>query len=94
MLALYNLFGTVIDIVLFVLIANAIISWLMAFGIINMSNQFVATIYSILQRFTEPLLRPIRKLIPNLGGLDISPIILILALFFIRDLVYQYRLFG
>ena len=94
MLALYNLFGTVIDIVLFVLIANAIISWLMAFGIINMENKFVGTIYSILQRFTEPMLRPIRKLIPNLGGLDISPIVLILAVFFLRDLVYLYRLFG
>lgn len=94
MIALYNLFATVIDVVLFILIANAIISWLMAFGIINMNNQFVATIYSILQRFTEPMLRPVRKVIPNLGGLDISPIVLILALFFIRDLVFQYRLFG
>lgn len=94
MVALYNLFGTVIDIALFVLIANAILSWLMAFGIINMNNQFVATVYSIVQRIVEPMLRPIRKVIPNLGGLDISPIVLILGLFFLRDIVFQYRLFG
>ena len=62
-------------------------SWLIAFGIINMNNQFVATIYSSLQRLTEPMLRPIRKFVPPLGGLDISFIILILVLYFIDNFI-------
>lgn len=94
MIALYNLVGAVINIALIILIVNAVLSWLLAFGVLNMNNQFVATVHSITQRMVEPMLRPIRKIVPNLGGLDISPIILILGLYFVRDIIFQYRLFG
>lgn len=88
--AIANLFNAVISIYIWLLIANAILSWLIAFNVINTSNQFVNTVGLFLHRITEPVLRPIRRIIPNLGGIDISPIILILLLFFLRDLVFQY----
>jgi YggT family protein len=69
------------------LIASAIVSWLVSFNVINTQNKFVYTIMNFLWRVTEPALRPIRKIMPNLGGIDLSPIILILALFFIRQLL-------
>ncbi|PCI86441.1 MAG: YggT family protein [Hyphomicrobiales bacterium] len=87
MIAVIQLLSSVIGILKFVLIASAIMSWLMAFGIMNMNNQFVATVYSTLQKLTEPMLRPIRRFIPPLGGLDISFIILILALYFIDNFI-------
>ncbi|MGL1922465.1 MAG: YggT family protein [Hyphomicrobiales bacterium] len=87
MFAILSLISSIISILLFILIASAIMSWLIAFGIINMNNQFVATVYSSLQRLTEPLLRPIRRFVPPMGGLDISFIILILALYFIDNIV-------
>ncbi|NRA85903.1 MAG: YggT family protein [Rhizobiales bacterium] len=87
MIAILSLISSVISILLFVLVASAIMSWLMAFGILNMNNQFIATIYSALQRLTEPMLRPIRRFIPPMGGLDISFIVLILVLYFVSDLV-------
>ena len=65
-------------------IIGAILSWLIAFNILNTSNQVVYTIVDFLYRITEPALRPIRKVIPNLGGIDISPVILILGLIFLQ----------
>lgn len=63
-------------------IASAILSWLVHFGVINTRNQFVSMIGEFLWRITEPALRPIRRFMPNLGGIDISPIILILIIYF------------
>jgi YggT family protein len=68
-------------------IASAILSWLVAFNVVNMNNRFVLSIADMLYRLTEPALRPIRNILPNLGGIDISPVILILLLLFIRDVV-------
>ena len=68
-------------------IASAILSWLIAFNVVNTQNRFVYTVADMLYRVTEPALRPIRNIIPNLGGIDISPVILILFLLFIRDVV-------
>ncbi len=93
MTALVLLVSSIVSILLFILIASAIFSWLLAFGILNMNNQFVATVYSTLQRLTEPMLRPIRKFIPPMGGLDISFIVLILILYFIKDFI-QYDLMN
>ena len=70
-----------------VVIASAILSWLVAFNVVNMNNRFVLSIADMLYRLTEPALRPIRSILPNLGGIDISPVILILLLLFIRDVV-------
>ena len=87
MIAIYNLLTAVITLYVWALIISAILSWLVAFNVINTQNRFVYTVGDFLYRITEPALRPIRRVIPNLGGIDISPIILILALFFIRDLL-------
>jgi YggT family protein len=70
-----------------VIIASAILSWLIAFNVVNTSNRFVYSVADMLYRLTEPALRPIRSFIPNLGGIDISPVILILILLFIINVV-------
>jgi YggT family protein len=72
------------------LIASAVLSWLVAFNVVNTRNQFVATVGDFLYRITEPALRPIRQLLPNLGGIDISPIILILIIFLIESVIVRY----
>ena len=82
----------VIDLYIWVVIASAILSWLVAFNVVNMNNRFVLSIADMLYRLTEPALRPIRNILPNLGGIDISPVILILLLLFIRDVVLLGRL--
>ena len=78
---------TAIKIYLYVIVASAIFSWLYAFNIVNPSNHFVATIARALYALTEPVLQPIRRFVPNFGGLDISPVILILILFFAQNLL-------
>jgi YggT family protein len=85
--ALLWLIDTVISIYIWLLIAQAVLSWLVAFGIVNRHNRIVGTIEDFLWRITDPLLRPIRRLLPNLGGIDISPVILILLLVFLRRLL-------
>ena len=90
MYAFLNLVSTVITIYVWLLIAQAVLSWLVAFGIVNRHNRVVATIGDFLWRITEPLLRPIRRVIPDLGGIDISPVILILLLWFLRNLMFEY----
>ena len=88
--ALLNLISTVFTIYIWLLIAQAVLSWLLAFGVVNRYNRVVAASSDFLWRITEPLLRPIRSVIPDLGGIDISPVILILLLYFLRDLMLEY----
>ena len=87
MLALLWLINTIIDIYIWLLIAQAILSWLLAFGVINRYNRGVSVIADFLYRVTEPVLRPLRSFLPNLGGIDISPVILILLLMFLQRLI-------
>ncbi|WP_336233122.1 YggT family protein [Thalassospira sp. CH_XMU1458] len=87
MLAIFWLIDTVVGIYIFMLIASAILSWLVAFNVINTSNRFVYLVGDFLYRVTEPVLRPIRRIMPDLGGIDISPIILILILQFANMLI-------
>jgi YggT family protein len=87
--AVLHLILLVIRIYIWLLIAQAILSWLLAFGVINRYNRGVAVIGDFLYRITEPALRPIRSFLPNFGGIDISPIILILILYFISDLIVE-----
>ena len=87
MVPLIGFFVLVIDLYIWVVIASAILSWLVAFNVVNTNNRFVLVIGDTLYRLTEPALRPIRSILPNLGGIDISPVILILLLLFIRDVV-------
>ena len=82
----------IIDIYFYILILNVILSWLIAFNILNIQSRFVGMILYASQRLTNPLLNPIRRFLPNLGGLDISPIVLILLLFFIQDSLRVYLL--
>ncbi len=78
--ALFYLLITAINIYQFILIVTVIMSLLINFGVINTYNQFVSTVYDILLRLTEPVLRPIRNMLPNLGGIDISPLIVLVLL--------------
>ena len=87
MVPLISFIVLVIDLYIWVVIASAILSWLMAFNVVNTNNRFVYQVADLLYRLTEPALRPIRNILPNLGGIDISPVILILFLLFIRDVV-------
>src|SRR5690606_4789669 len=73
MVALANLINTVVNIYIVLLFANAILSWLVAFNVVNTRNRFVYVVGDVLYRLTEPALRPIRRILPNLGGIDISP---------------------
>ena len=75
----------VIDIYFYILIINIVLSWLIAFNIVNTQNKIVVTVLYATSRLTDPLLNPVRRIIPNLGGIDISPIILVLCLLFIQD---------
>jgi YggT family protein len=85
--ALIGFIAMVITLYIWVVIIGAVLSWLIAFDVVNRRNRAVYTISDALHRLTEPALRPIRKVLPDLGGLDISPVILILGLIFIRDVV-------
>lgn len=88
--ALVWLVVTVIDLYFWVIIAAAILSWLIAFNVVNPRNQAVSLIADTLYRLTEPVLRPIRRIMPNLGGIDISPVILLLLLGFLKQLIVEY----
>ena len=88
--ALLNLISMLITIYIWLLIAQAVLSWLLAFGVVNRYNRVVASASDFLWRITEPVLRPIRSVLPDLGGIDISPVILILVLYFLRDLMFEY----
>ena len=85
--AVLNLLLLVIRIYIWLLIAQAILSWLLAFGVVNRYNRAVAVIGDFLYRVTEPALRPIRAFLPSFGGIDVSPVVLILILMFLRRLI-------
>ena len=93
MIALANLINAVVNIFIFVLFIQVIMSWLIAFNVVNTRNRFVYMLADIAYKITEPVLRPIRRILPNFGGIDLSPLVAILLLYFIRDLLFQYVLF-
>ncbi len=82
------LIDTIIDIYIWILIASAVLSWLIAFNVVNTRNQVVNSIGEFLYRVTEPVLRPIRSVLPNLGGIDISPVLLIIGLLFLKQFIF------
>ena len=79
-----------LNLYIYVIIASAIFSWLYAFNIVNSSNQLIATIGQVLYNLTEPVLRTIRRFMPNLGGVDLSPIALLLGIFLIQNIIIRY----
>lgn len=85
-----NVFNAVVELYIWCLIIWVILSWLVAFNVVNTRNRFVSVVGDFLDRITEPVLRPIRRVLPNLGGIDISPILLILLIYFVRDFVNWY----
>ncbi|MGC1304859.1 MAG: YggT family protein [Caulobacteraceae bacterium] len=85
--ALLFLFNSLISLAIFLVVVTAILSWLVAFDVINLRNPTIYRLVRGLDAMTEPLLRPIRRVLPNLGGIDISPIILLLLLEFTRRVV-------
>ena len=89
MTSLLLLIVQILDIYKYVLIAAAVLSWLIAFDVMNTRNHVVYRINDFLNRVTEPVLRPIRRILPNLGGVDVSPIIAILLLWLIQDLIIR-----
>ena len=90
MRAILDIVLIVLDLYVWLLIASAILSWLIAFNVVNTRNQFVAMIADFLYKITEPALRPIRRIMPNLGGIDISPVILILLIILIENIIVMY----
>jgi YggT family protein len=90
MQSIVQLLDTVISIYIWALIISAVLSWLVAFNVLNTQNRFVYLAGDFLHRVTEPALRPFRRLIPTMGGIDVSPVVLILALIFIRNLLWEY----
>ena len=76
-----------LDLYTYVIIGVAVLSWLLAFNVINIHNDFVRSVWNGLNALTEPLLRPIRRWLPAMGGLDISPIVLLLAIYFLQRLI-------
>lgn len=92
------LIATLIDLVLlllnlfqWILIAAVILSWLVAFNVINTRNRFIYLIGDFIERITEPVLRPIRSVLPSLGGIDLSPMVALIAVWFIETLISRYR---
>ena len=90
MQSILDVVEAVLQLYMWLLIAAAILSWLIAFNVVNTRNQFVSMVGEFLYRITEPVLAPIRRLLPNLGGLDISPIIVFFIIMFINSFIERY----
>jgi YggT family protein len=90
MRAILDVVLVVLHIYIWLLIAAAVLSWLVAFNVVNTRNQFVAMVGDFLYRITEPFLAPIRRMLPGLGGIDISPVVLILIIFLIESIIVRY----
>jgi YggT family protein len=90
MRAVLDIVLLVLQIYIWLLIAAAVLSWLVAFNVVNTRNQVVAMLLDFLYRLTEPLLRPIRSMLPNLGGIDVSPVILILLILLLENVIIRY----
>ena len=89
MKSLLILFDNIIGLYIWILIINAVISWLVAFNVLNTSNRFVYSVLDVSCKLTDPPLNFIRRYLPSLGSIDISPVVLILALMFFRNLVFE-----
>jgi YggT family protein len=90
MRAILDVILLALNLYVWILIASAVLSWLVAFNVVNTRNDFVRGLWDFLYRITEPVLRPIRRFLPNLGGIDVSPIIVLLLIFFIQRVITLY----
>jgi YggT family protein len=87
MIALLNFISYLITLYIYVIIAAVVLSWLIGFGIMNLRNPMVRSFYNLLQAVTEPVMAPIRRILPDLGAIDISPLIVLLLLQFVQQVV-------
>jgi YggT family protein len=85
--AIFGVFDLLLRVLTYVIIAQAILSWLVAFNVINTYNDFVRSFLNALDRITEPLYRPIRRILPDFGGIDFSPIVVLLLIYIVRILL-------
>ena len=89
-----QILSILLNILWWIIIVQAVMSWLIAFNVVNTRNRFVYIVADVAYKITEPVLRPIRRILPNFGGIDLSPVVLILLLYFIRDLLFEYVIFA
>ena len=89
MKSIFVLLDTVITIYIWIVIINAVLSWLVAFNILNTQNRFVFSVLDTTYKLTDPALNKIRRFLPTFGSVDLSPVVLILFLMFIRNLVFE-----
>tara|TARA_Y100000590_G_scaffold106368_1_gene121090 strand:+ start:603 stop:893 length:291 start_codon:yes stop_codon:yes gene_type:complete len=89
MKSIFILLDSIITIYLWIIIINAVLSWLVAFNILNTQNRFVFSILDATYKMTDPALNKIRKFIPTFGSIDVSPVILILLLMFLRNIIFE-----
>jgi len=92
--ALLSTLSLILSLVWWVFLVMIIMSWLISFGVINTRNQFVAGLWRALNQVTDPILRPIRRVIPPMGGLDLSPIIVFIIIFFLQQLIANFAITG
>ncbi|HCQ81422.1 MAG TPA: hypothetical protein DIT66_01245 [Rhodobiaceae bacterium] len=83
------LIDRIIDLYVWIIILSAVLSWLVAFDVINMRNRFVYLVGDALNRLTEPVYRPVRRILPDMGGLDLAPLVVIFGLWFLRDIMWE-----
>ncbi|MDJ0948301.1 MAG: YggT family protein [Alphaproteobacteria bacterium] len=94
MQSLFGIVDLVLELYIWCLIIYVVMSWLIAFNVINTYNRFVSMVVNFLYQITEPPLRPIRRVLPNVGGIDLSPLALVLIIILIRSLLREYGLIG
>jgi YggT family protein len=90
MAAILDVIMVILQLYWWVVLIMIIMSWLISFNVINTRNELVATIWRMVNQLTEPVLRPIRNMLPNFSGLDVSPIVLFLIIFFIQQVILRY----
>ena len=90
MTSLVILIDTLLELYIWCLLIFVVMGWLISFRVVNTHNRFISVVNDFLYRLTEPALRPIRRVLPNLGGIDISPVVLILLIWFARNLLREY----
>jgi YggT family protein len=92
--ALLQTISLILNIIWWVFLIMIIMSWLISFNVINTRNNFVAAVWRALNQVTEPILRPIRRILPPMGGLDLSPIVVFVIIFFLQQLIANYAYTG
>ena len=88
--AILQTLSFILNIVWWIFLIMIIMSWLISFNVINTRNQFVASVWRVLNQITEPILKPIRRIVPAMGGLDLSPLIVFVIIFFLQNLIGFY----